>query len=97
MKRISNFTADRMDMQEMAAISGGATASQRFMSGATATFIAPGGDVFGAMARDIWHPCGTEEITNLYVNYFKILRVVPKPELVAEIHPGDSNPIFVRP
>ena len=97
MKRISNFTADRMDMQEMAAISGGGVPTRIMMSGSSPTFIAPGGDVVGAMARDIWHGGECYEFTDLYKNYFMPLRVVPKPELVAEIHPGDSNPIFVRP
>jgi hypothetical protein len=62
MKRISNFTADRMDMKQMAAISGGAATSE------TST-ICMGGCVCTTTCSDDWYMHPTQGRTLYRYNY----------------------------
>ena len=90
MKRISNFTADRMDMQEMAAISGGFPAGPPTPTGGSTSVPTHG------------HPCGVDFFNStwrdwcngvaVYEYYRSSEFLEPECSVAANLNPSILNP-----
>ena len=87
MKRISNFTADRMDMNEMAAINGG-----RGTSFTTNTFTQHGCDLIRSTTSDRWVNSIFGERLEILYTKDEIFRDLC-PSLVTIVNP---NPDFME-